>query len=149
VQGVLWFSPEQSRAPGERERGLMQTAEAALARVPGAALVERHMTLQARAGKESVWEPCLLTYLYEAGRWDPAPVVNDLERGRFVTVLTSTTFLPAPLRNPIENRYGRPLRQYILPDWRGDGRYLLFVEPAALEALRAAAAERADGATQP
>lgn len=99
------------------------------------------MTLQYRAGQPTLWEPCLLHYLYLDQRWDPEPLLADIRRPRFAATLLSPDFADEPLHAALNKRYrktgvragttavplwGNERDAIFVPDWTGGTAFHLY-----------------------
>lgn len=128
AQSLFWLDKKDALPPEPEHAQAMAAAASLLRDAAEPILVERHATLQYKAGHATLWEPCLLHYMEGAKLWKPDTVARDLQEQRFGAVVTSGSFFSTQLQDALLQGYGAPARTIVLADWRGMHNYALFVK---------------------
>lgn len=77
--------------PGAAERQPSDALALTVAEESGEVLTELPLYV-IRAGRPVLYQPFIMASLAEEGKWDPAPFLADLERGRFALLLATQDF---------------------------------------------------------
>ncbi|MBI2755295.1 MAG: hypothetical protein HYX52_01155 [Chloroflexi bacterium] len=97
-------APLLGRTPTAKDRQAGDAIVAAIRRLPGPALSE-DPSFAVVAGRPVVANTTHLRNLYDAGLWDPTPLVADLQAKRYDTVVLNAQLYPQPVLDAIGRHY--------------------------------------------
>jgi hypothetical protein len=92
------------RAPSLEDRLAAEQISAQIQRAPGLALSE-DPSFAVTAGRPLVGNATHLRNLYQAGLWDPSPMVSELRSHRYAIVVLDAELYPEPVLTAIGQSY--------------------------------------------